>query len=238
MSATIDVPIDTLKDTTVKALVAIGHTQADAEVVADTILFAEIRANNQGLIKLVAGALKPSPNAIDFIRRHYDLEKTKFNIGVAWKGGSAGTASVYRTLDLQTLAHCFSEQPIKLYSLQYKENKADLAEFNATNAYPINPFLEQELDDLDHLAALIDQLDLVLTVQNTNVHLSGAIGKKCIALLPYAPEWRYGMEGTSMVWYQSVHLVRQSRLGQWDDVITNARGLIDQAVAAWKGSGV
>ena len=179
--------------------------------------------------------LNPSKKAVEFIRQHYVFDKTKFNIGVAWRGGSPGTASIYRTLDLKTIAQCFSAQPIELYSLQYKENKTELLEFNKVGPYSITRFMDEELDDVDHLAALISQLDLVVTVQNTNVHLSGALGKPCIALLPFSPEWRYGMEGNSMVWYGSVNLVRQSELGAWDNVITNANNLINQAVAVWKG---
>ena len=179
--------------------------------------------------------LRPSKKAIEFIGQHYVLDKKKFNIGLAWRGGSPGTASTYRTLELNTLAQCFTVAPIKLYSLQYNENKIDLLEFNSTGGQPISPFLDQELDDLDNLAALVSQLDLIVTVQNTNVHLSGALGKACIALLPFSPEWRYGIEEDSMAWYASVKLVRQTKLGQWDDVIAKANTLINQAFAEWKG---
>ena len=64
--------------------------------------------------------------------------------------------------------------------------------------------------DLDGLAALISCLDAVLTVQNTNVHLAGALGAPCWAILPEAPEWRYGREGGRMPWYASVRLLRRS----------------------------
>lgn len=59
------VPIGLLHETTTKALVAMGHNNSAAKVIADVLMYAEIRANNQGLIKLVSGALKPNSDSTE-----------------------------------------------------------------------------------------------------------------------------------------------------------------------------
>ncbi len=59
------IPISLLHKTIVNALINSGHNFQDAAIVADTLLYAEIRANNQGLIKLVNGSLKPNPLATE-----------------------------------------------------------------------------------------------------------------------------------------------------------------------------
>jgi ADP-heptose:LPS heptosyltransferase len=76
--------------------------------------------------------------------------------------------------------------------------------------------------DIDHLAALIVALDLTVSACNATVHLGGALGRPVLALVPSAPEWRYGLEGEGMVWYPSVRLLRQRVAGEWGEVMARA----------------
>ena len=69
--------------------------------------------------------------------------------------------------------------------------------------------------DLEELAALICALDLVISVDNSNVHLAGALGRDTWALLPPSPDWR----GESMLWYASVRLWRRAPREEWGDVV-------------------
>ena len=74
------------------------------------------------------------------------------------------------------------------------------------------------LSDLDGLASLIDACDLVISVDNSTVHLAGALGKPTWILLPYIPDWRWLLDREDSPWYPSVKLYRQSRYGAWGDV--------------------
>jgi tetratricopeptide (TPR) repeat protein len=69
---------------------------------------------------------------------------------------------------------------------------------------------------LDHLCALISQLDLVITTQQTNAHLCGALGVACIVMLPQGPHFVYGNDGNTTPWYPSLHLLRLGGWHQWD----------------------
>jgi ADP-heptose:LPS heptosyltransferase len=71
--------------------------------------------------------------------------------------------------------------------------------------------------DLEDTAALIDELDLVISVQTAAVHIAGALGKPCWVMVPRRPHWRYGMEGDRMPWYESVKLYRQKQ--DWAGVV-------------------
>ena len=73
--------------------------------------------------------------------------------------------------------------------------------------------------DLDDLAALISALDLVVSVDNTNVQLAGALGRPVWVLLPGSPEWRYGVGGDSMPWYPSAKLYRRDQNEDWEAVL-------------------
>ena len=67
-------------------------------------------------------------------------------------------------------------------------------------------------------AAQIAALDLVISVDNSTVHLSGALGKNTWTLLPNTPEWRWSMKREYSLWYPKMRLFRQNRNGSWQDV--------------------
>ena len=71
-------------------------------------------------------------------------------------------------------------------------------------------------DDLDGVASLIDACDFIVSVDNSIIHLSSALGKKTFILLSYIPEWRILFNRDDSPWYPSAKLYRQERLGDWD----------------------
>ena len=77
----------------------------------------------------------------------------------------------------------------------------------------------ETIDDIEESAALIAALDQVVSVDNTVVHLAGALGKSCFAILSRVPDWRYGLEGEGWAWYPSVRLFRQEQAGDWTGVV-------------------
>ncbi|PCK08977.1 MAG: hypothetical protein COA42_06465 [Alteromonadaceae bacterium] len=70
--------------------------------------------------------------------------------------------------------------------------------------------------NLDHLCALISQLDLVITTQQTNAHICGAMGIPCIVMLPQGAHFIYGYEGSTSPWYPSLRLIRLTEWHQWE----------------------
>ncbi len=79
--------------------------------------------------------------------------------------------------------------------------------------------LGPELTDFSETAALISQLDLLITVDTSVAHLAGALGKPVWLLLPFSPDWRWLMKREDTPWYPSMRLFRQPRLGDWSAVI-------------------
>lgn len=75
-------------------------------------------------------------------------------------------------------------------------------------------------DDFADLAALVEQLDLVVTVDTALAHVAGALGKPCFVLLPWLrTDWRWLRDRSTSPWYPSVRLFRQPRHGDWTSVI-------------------
>ncbi|MBK8163487.1 MAG: tetratricopeptide repeat protein [Gammaproteobacteria bacterium] len=81
-----------------------------------------------------------------------------------------------------------------------------------------------ELNDFDDTAALIESLDLVISVDTSVAHLAGALGKPTWILLPYTPDWRWLLDREDSPWYPGVRLFRQTRPGDWDSVIRRITG--------------
>jgi Glycosyltransferase family 9 (heptosyltransferase) len=105
---------------------------------------------------------------------------------------------------------------IAFYSLQKGEWRRELAELPPEIRLTD---LELSLVDFGDLALLLDQLDLVITVDTAAAHLAGALGKPTWVLLSDVPDWRWQLEGEQTRWYPTMRLFRQARPGDWSGVI-------------------
>ncbi|MBS0334878.1 MAG: tetratricopeptide repeat protein [Proteobacteria bacterium] len=140
-------------------------------------------------------------------------------VGISWRGGTVFTNTARRSLTLDQLAPVLRLPGVRFVSLQHGATEAEVAEASARLGVPIHLFPKAEMDDFQDLAALVQGLDAVVSVQNTVVHVSGAVGQHCLALLPNNPEWRYMAQGSAMPWYRSVELFRQPRPDDWASVV-------------------
>ena len=83
---------------------------------------------------------------------------------------------------------------------------------------------QDELSDFADTAALIENLDLVITVDTSVAHLAGSLGKPVWILLPKVPDYRWMLDRSDTPWYRSARLYRQSALGDWTDVLEKVAG--------------
>ena len=90
------------------------------------------------------------------------------------------------------------------------------------------PDLSPLLTDYAETAALIANLDLVVTVDTSVAHVAGALGVPCWVMLPFAPDWRWMLGRDDTPWYASLRLFRQPAPGDWDAVIDAVAAALDQ----------
>ncbi len=147
-------------------------------------------------------------------------------IGIVWAGRPGYTAELRnRSCPLSPFLRVAELPNIALYSLQKGPRTDDL---KSQEARMIRHFGDQ-LGDFADTATVIEQLDLVITIDTAVAHLAGALGKPVWVLLPFIPDWRWLLEREDSPWYPTMRLFRQRRHGDWaevfDRVITALAGL-------------
>jgi tetratricopeptide (TPR) repeat protein len=92
-------------------------------------------------------------------------------------------------------------------------------------------YVGDEIRDFSDLAAIIENLDLVVSVDTATAHLSAAMGKPTWLLLPVNSDWRWLLERDDSPWYPSMRLFRQRSIGDWSEVIQRVRQALDNLQA-------
>lgn len=142
------------------------------------------------------------------------------SIGLAWSGNTRHKRDHERSIALNKLLPAFDAPGINLFSLQDKVRPGDLDSLKSTKN--LRHFGE-DLRDFSDTAALISQMDLIVTVDTAVAHLAGAMGKPVWILLAAHSDWRWMEHREDSPWYPSARLFRQPKPGDWDSVIHNVR---------------
>jgi Flp pilus assembly protein TadD len=164
------------------------------------------------------GYLVPDVERVSYWSERLALLGAGVKVGLSWRGGHPSTRGSLRSLDLSSMASLLSMSGARFVDLQYGNTVEERAELAARGidlaSWP------NAIADLDETAALIANLDVVITVCTTVVHLSGALGCEVWVLVPSVPEWRYLAQGERMPWYPGVRLFRQGECEDWDAVVS------------------
>ncbi len=147
-------------------------------------------------------------------------------VGISWRGGTPKTRGHLRSIPLAEWSSLIQKPGLHFVSLQHGVNGSELDALRCEAGERIH-YWPGIGDDLDEAAAIIENLDLVISVDNTVVQLAGALGQPTWALVPACPEWRYLAQGEVMPWYPSVRIFRQTQLGDWSKVFSTLVDLID-----------
>jgi cytochrome c-type biogenesis protein CcmH/NrfG len=149
-------------------------------------------------------------------------------IGLAWTGRPTHPNDKRRSVPLAQLLPLADVGPAAFVSLQ-KPMPARDVEHIGRFAHMTD--LSEELTNFGETAALIENLDLVLTVDTSMGHLSGTLGKPVWIMIPKAADWRWMLHRTDTPWYPTARLFRQDKPGHWDPVMLALRDALAQELA-------
>jgi tetratricopeptide (TPR) repeat protein len=144
--------------------------------------------------------------------------RSRPRIGIAWSGNPQHENDRNRSIALARLAPILTREA-DWFALQTEVREADAAAL--ANA-PLT-FHGDRLKDLADTAALVDLMDLVVTVDTSLARLAGAMGKPVWILLPFSPDWRWMTQRPDSPWYPTARLFRQPGPGDWESVTRAVR---------------
>lgn len=175
----------------------------------------------------VSGYLKADPEKVAACRKRYDDGRRL--VGISWRSGNKDS-SWRRSIALDQLRPLFALPGLRWINLQYG-NFQELERQASEAGAPIDfDCAIDPLHDMDGFAAQVAALDLVVTIDNSTVHMAGALGRPAWLLLSEVPDWRWMLEGDRSPWYSTVRLFRQTELDCWESVVERVREALD----AWR----
>ena len=141
-------------------------------------------------------------------------------VGLVWAGSAGFEGDRQRSIPFAKLGALTATPDITFVGLQRELPADDVA---AVGALPGLIHIGPELRDFADTAAVISLLDLVIGVDTAVVHLAGALAKPVWVMLPFSPDFRWLLDRTDSPWYPTARLFRQSRRGDWANVIARVR---------------
>ncbi len=142
-------------------------------------------------------------------------DKPVLKVGLAWAGNQSHKKDIFRSINLEQFAPFGGLDGIVFYSLQ-KGRGSEQAKNPPKGMKLID--LMDDVKDFSDTAAIIENLDLVISVDTAVAHLAGALGKPVWTLLPFTPDWRWMLNREDSPWYPTMRLFRQPALRDWDSV--------------------
>ncbi|HEY3423195.1 MAG TPA: glycosyltransferase, partial [Negativicutes bacterium] len=154
---------------------------------------------------------------------HNLLEETignnNYKIGIVWAGNPNHKNDKNRSIPFTLFKQIFSISTVSWISLQVDQRAADLA------TIPPGTVIDfyDKLSDFAESAGLIENINLVITVDTAVAHLAGAMGKETWLLLPVDPDWRWLATGQDSLWYPTIRIFRQQQIGDWQELLAKVK---------------
>lgn len=155
--------------------------------------------------------------------KEQEAYKNTFNIGISWCGSPSHPNDKARSFHLKNFKGIHDMNNVKLFSLQvdlrqrqYEDQK--VVDFSSGCEDLKIVDMSNMIQIFEDSLTIVSGLDLVITCDTALLHLCGAAGIKCWGLIPYNPDWRWGLEGNATEWYDSIKLFRQPKAGDWESV--------------------
>mgnify|MGYP001350915256 FL=1 len=157
--------------------------------------------NDESLIELEKNSLE---------KWKKEINKTKFNVGIAWSGSFNGPNEPFRSIPLKSLEKIFSLN-INFYNLQSEIWERDLDFFKSLDIIDFSKY------DLKEISSIIPNLDLVISSDTSLLHLSASLNQETWGILNLYPDWRWG-EFYKINPYNTVNLFHQKEFNNWKNV--------------------
>lgn len=184
--------------------------------------------------------LESIPAAVPYLRAQHERVEAwrgrfaadeNLRVGLVWSGNAAHSNDRNRSLPLSQLLR-IALPGIRFVSLQREVRDTDRSALADSGILDV----ADELHSFSDTAALVEALDLVISVDTSVAHLAGALGRPLWVLLPHRPDWRWLVDREDSPWYPTARLFRQPRPGDWDPVLEGVRVALAELAARPRAS--
>jgi tetratricopeptide (TPR) repeat protein len=158
---------------------------------------------------------------------HQRLGRDGFKIGICWQGNPAGAIDKGRSVPLTEFGPIAAIKGVRLISLQRKHGVEQLAHLpDDMRVETVSPF-DDGKDAFIDTAAIMENLDLVITSDTSVAHLAGALGRPVWLATKHIPDWRWMLGRSDSPWYPTMRLFRQAVPGDWTSVFAQMADALD-----------
>jgi len=148
---------------------------------------------------------------------------THLKVALTWAGQEYPDPK--RSIPFNECLSLFSLSELDIYSLQFGKGAEELSSLPPEGT--VHDYTKQ-VSDFSDTAALIANLDLVISVDTAVAHLAGAMGKPVWLLLPFVSDWRWQLDRSDSLWYPTMKIFRQSTAGDWAGVVDRVKEELTQ----------
>jgi hypothetical protein len=169
------------------------------------------------------GYLQPDPTLVAKWRASLGRLGSGLKVGISWSGGKEAETRRRRSIPLELWQSIFQVPGVRFVNIQYGPAAADAIPARRKFGIALDDGTDCDpLLDLDDFAAKLAALDLVLSVDNSSVHLAAALGQPVWTLPPFSPDWRWMLDGETTPWYPSMRLLRCQSADNWTELLHRA----------------
>ena len=163
----------------------------------------------------------------DHIKKQINPFRDMTKIGLVWASGGVNQHMDKRTYGLKNFSALFELDNVHFFSLQKGPRADDLRDFSDA---PVTD-MQNDIENFEDTAAIISQMDLVITTDTAVGHLAGAMGKKTWIGLQFSPGWPWGETGVESCWYKNHRLFRQNQPDDYMAVVQKMKSLLKKQLS-------
>jgi len=176
------------------------------------------------LPRLFQTTLETIPRGVTYLRSPSGPDiphppEGRLKVGLAWAGNATHDGDATRSMRLEQLTPILEVPGVAFFSLQVPVPSEDEPLLRST---PQLANLAAQLKDFRNTAAIIHEMDLVISVDTAVAHLAGALGKPAWTFIEHSPDWRWLLGRSESPWYPTMRLFRQTEPGHWQPIIRQA----------------
>jgi Tfp pilus assembly protein PilF len=201
---------------------------------------ADVQSPLMSLARIFSPTLETIPNTVPYLfadaalSEHWRGELTKFagyRVGIFWQGRTSYREDRFRSVALSQFAPLAQVSGVQLFSLQKGPGSEQISSVQERfHVVDLGSAADERLGPFMDTAAIMKNLDLIVTTDTASAHLAGALGVPVWCVLRSSPDWRWLVDRDDSPWYPTMRLFRQKSAGDWPGVFQKMAAELSQLV--------